>query len=188
MKNMLDGSECIQYADNSAIYLSCKMKNINKCLNEIERDLNAVEVWLKNMNLVFNPNKTKIMVISRHMVQYHQLDSSNKVNIKCNVKNMERVKEYKLVGIPLDEHFELHSHVNKILNDGYSALRTLKPLKPYTPYYLRKQLSESLILSKLDYFNILFTTLPQYQKIEWRNFYNPVQVSLNTNMDAKMKL
>ena len=122
------------------------------------------------------------------MTQYHQLDSFNKVNIKCNNKITERVKECKLLGIILDEHFELHFHVNKILEDGYSTLRTLRLLKRYTPYYLWKQLCESLILSKLDYCHILFKTLPQYQKIEWRNFYNPVQVSLNANTDAKMTL
>ena len=99
------------------------------------------------------------------MTQCHQLDSSNKVDIKCNNKNIEGVKEHKLLGIVLDEDFELHSNVNKILKDGYSTLRTLKRLKRYTPYYLRKQLCESLILSKLNYCNILFKTLPQYQKI-----------------------
>ena len=188
MENILNGSECIQYADDSTIYRSCKIKNINKCSNEIESDLNTVDIWSKDKNLVFNPNKTKVMLISsRQMAQYHQLDSSNKVNIKCNNKNIERVKK-KLLGIILHEHFELHSHVNKILKDGYSTLRTLKLLKHYAPYYLRKQLCESLILSKLDYCNILFKALPEYQKIEWRNFYNPVQVPLNANMDAKMTL
>ena len=98
------------------------------------------------------------------MAQYHQLDNFNKVNIKCNNKNIERVKKYKLLGIMFDEHFELHSHVNKILKDGYSTLRTVKLLKSYLPYYLRKQFCESLLLSKLDYCNILFKTLPQYQK------------------------
>ena len=126
-------------------------------------------------------------ITSQQIAQYHQLDSCNKVNIKCNKKNIERVKEYKLLGIILDEHFELNSHVKNILKDGYSTLRTLKPLKRYTPYYLRKQLCESLLL-KLDYCNILFKTLPQYKKIEWRNFHNPVQVSLNANTNAKMTL
>ena len=165
MKNILNGSECIQYADDSTIYRNCKIKYINKCSNKIESDLNAVEVWSKGTNLVFNPNKTKVMVIpSRQMAQYHQLGGSNKVNIKCNNKNIAIVKEYKLLGIILDEHFELHSHVNKILKDGYSTSRTLKLLKRYAPYYLRKQLWKSLILSKLDYCNIFFKTLPQYQK------------------------
>ena len=108
MKNILNGSEFIQYADDSTIYCSCKTKNINKCSNEIESDLNIAEVWSKDTNLVFNPNKTKVMVISsRQMVQYHQLDSFNKVNIKCNNRSIEKVKEYKLLGIILNEHFEL---------------------------------------------------------------------------------
>ena len=56
--------------------------------------LDAVEVWSKDTNLIFNPSKIKVMVISsRQMAQYHQLDSSNKVNIKCNNENIERVKE-----------------------------------------------------------------------------------------------
>ena len=111
------------------------MKNINKYSN-VESELNAAEVWLKDTNLVFNPNKTKVMVISsQQMAQYHQLDSFNKVNIKCNNIYIETVREYKIMGIILDEHFELHSHVNEILKDGYSSLRTLKLLKCYTPYY-----------------------------------------------------
>ena len=66
-----------------------------------------------------------MVISSRQMMQYHQLDSSNKVNIKCDNEDIERVKEYKLLGIILDEHFESHSHVNKILKDGYSTLRML---------------------------------------------------------------
>ena len=105
-KNILDDSECIQHADDSTIYRSCKIKNINKCSNEIESDLNAVEVML---------------ISSRQMKEYHQLDSSNKVNIKCNNINIERVKK----------HFELYSHVNNILKDDYSTLQTLETIKNY---------------------------------------------------------
>ena len=105
-----------------------------------------------------------MVISSRQMAHYHQLDSSNKINIKCDNENIQRVKEYKLFGIILDEHFELYSHVNKILKDGYSILWIIKLLKRYAPYYIRKHLCKSLILSKLDYCKILFKTLPQYQK------------------------
>ena len=64
MKNILDGSECIQYRDDSKIYHNCKTKNINKCSNEIESEMNAAEVWSKDTNLIFNPNNTKVIVIS----------------------------------------------------------------------------------------------------------------------------
>ena len=35
MKNMLSGSEYIHYAHDSTIYRGYKIKNINKCSNEI---------------------------------------------------------------------------------------------------------------------------------------------------------
>ena len=56
--------------------------------------LNAIEVWSKDTNLFFNPNKAKLMVISsRQMEQYHKLDSSKTVNIKCNNKTIKRVND-----------------------------------------------------------------------------------------------
>ena len=60
----INGSKCIQYADDSTICCSCKITNIQKCSNKVEGDLNTVEVWSKDTNLVFNPNKTKVMVTS----------------------------------------------------------------------------------------------------------------------------
>ena len=78
MKNILNGSKCIQYADDSTIYCSCKIKNIDKCPNEIESDLNTDEVKSKDRNLIFNPSKKNVMLISSgQMAQYHQLDSSS---------------------------------------------------------------------------------------------------------------
>ena len=150
------------------------------------------ESWtmIEDTNLVFNRNKAKVMVISSwQMAQYHQLDSSNKVNIKCNNKNIARVKECKLLDIILDELFELHSHGNTILKDGYFTLRTLKALKRYTSYYLRKQRCRVISIIKvrlLQHFIQDITAISN--KIEWRNFYNPVQFPLKTNTDAKMAL
>ena len=50
-----------------------------------------------------------------------------------------------------------------ILKNGYSTLKILKKLKRYTSYQTRKHLVESLILTKIDYFNVLFKGLPKYQ-------------------------
>ena len=80
------------------------------------------------------------------MMQYHQLDSYNKVNIKCNNKIIKRVKEHKLLHLILDEDFELQSHVKKILKYGYSTLWILRLLKRYTPFYLQKQLCDFNII------------------------------------------
>ena len=64
MKSILNDSKCIHYADESTIYRSCKIKNIDECSKKIESDLKPVEVWSNDTNLIFNTSKTKVMVIS----------------------------------------------------------------------------------------------------------------------------
>ena len=54
MTNILSESQCIQYADDSTIYKSCKAKEVTKCSSELENELKLLEQWPKNTNLVFN--------------------------------------------------------------------------------------------------------------------------------------
>ena len=41
----------------------------------------------------------------------------------------ERVPEWKLLGITLNEHFQLDKHISKLLKDSCSSLSMLKKLK-----------------------------------------------------------
>ena len=61
--NHLSESQCIQYADDSRIYKSCKA---NKA-SELENELKLLEQWSKNRHLVFNCKKTKSMLFSTHI-------------------------------------------------------------------------------------------------------------------------
>ena len=95
--------------------------------------------------------------------QHHQLYNNNILKRNYNNQTIERVQQCKLLGVVIDEHFELYTHVRNIFKNGYSALKILKKIKRYTSYQTRKHLVESLILSKIDYCNVLFNALPKYQ-------------------------
>ena len=126
MTNILSESQCIQYADDSTIYGSCKAKEVTKCSSELENELKLLEQWSKNTNLVFNCKKTKSMLFStRKMSQHHQL-YNNDIKLSCNNQTIERVQQYKLLGVAIDEHFELYTHVRNIFKNGYSTLKILK--------------------------------------------------------------
>ena len=164
MANNLSESQCIQYADDSTIYKSCKANEVTKCSSELENELKLLEQWSKNTNLVFNCKKTKSMLFStRKMSQHHQLYNNDILKINCNNQTIERLQKYKLLGVVIDEHFELYMHVRNFLNNDYSTLKILKKLELYTSYQTRKHLVESLILSKIDYCNVFFKGLPKYQ-------------------------
>ena len=93
------------------------------------------------------------------MSKHHQ-HKEDKINAKCNNIALKKVSEWKLLGITLDEHFQLGKHISKLLKDCYSSLSMLKKVKRYTLLAVRKQLIESLILSRLNYCNNLFIDLP----------------------------
>ena len=105
-----------------------------------------------------------------HVVNTLFLLYNNEIlKINCNNQTIERVQQYKLLGVIIDKNFELHTHVRNILKNGYSTLKILETLKWCTSYQSRKNLVKSLILPKIDYCNnllkgnVLFKGLPKYQ-------------------------
>ena len=115
MANNLSESQCIQYADDSTIYKSCKANEVTKCSSELENELKLLEQWSKNTNLVFNCKKTKSMLFStRKMSQHHQLYNNDILKISCNNQRIERVQQYKLLGVVIDEHFKFYPHARNI--------------------------------------------------------------------------
>ena len=103
------------------------------------------------------------MLISTLQISKHHQLKEEKIDVKCNNITLERVSEWKLLGIALDDYFHLDKPISKILKDCYSSLSMMKKLKRYTALPVRKQLTESLIFSRLDYCINLFIDLPKCQ-------------------------
>ena len=53
-------------------------------------------------------------------------------------------------------------HIKHSVSGCYATLSILRKLKYLAKYELRKQLAETLILSKLDYADLVFYPLPQF--------------------------
>ena len=77
-------------------------------------------------------------------------------------KDLERVKNTKLLGVHLNENLFCDEHVKNLASSCYTTLASLTKIKHFTPYMLRKHLAESLVLSKLDYCDIVMSPLPQH--------------------------
>ena len=135
---MTPQSECLQYADDTT-YRACKASERHACISNIEKDIHAISRWSSDTNLIFNSAKTKVMVISTpQMSKHHQL-KEEKLNVKCNNITLERVSQWKSLGITFGEHFHLDKHILNLLKDCYSSLSMLKKLKHYTTLPTRKQ-------------------------------------------------
>ena len=151
---------CHQYADDTSLYRHSKPKDLNICATSLNNDVNEIQGWTKDTNLIFNPNKTKSMLFTtQQMARRHQLDYLLRTT---DGKEIERVSNFKLLGVTFNENLKWNKHVKKATASAYGSLKTLTRLKRFLPFSQRKQLAEALVLSRLDYGNALLFNAPAY--------------------------
>ena len=68
----------------------------------------------------------------------------------------------KILGMKIDQHLMWEEHISNDTKSSYDTLRSLKLLKRYTPYKLRKTLAEALILSKIDYGSVAYQNVSKF--------------------------
>ena len=127
-------SNCIQYADDSILYRSCKINQKDTCIKELGKDLTSVAKWSIETNLVFNNGKTKFMLISSNQLSARHKLKNEQLQICFNNIELERLTERKLLGLTIDGNLTLNNHISKILKDSYSHLSILTKLKRCTAY------------------------------------------------------
>ena len=97
-------------ADDSTLYTSdIYVSNLEIVL---QKDLNRVLEWcytcINKMNL--NAQKTKCMLV----VSSHKLSKSRDLHLTISDYKIECVKQYKLLGVNLDNNLRLSFHVDNI--------------------------------------------------------------------------
>ena len=142
------------YADDVQLYVPCNSSstfdNLRKCLLEIQE-------WATNNYLKLNQDKTQILCISSKNCTCTKPQQLNVMGELINVKTSA-----KYLGIWLDEHLSFTKQINQVCSQGYGTLRNLwKISSKILDINLRTQLIHTFILSKLNFCNALYFSLPK---------------------------
>ena len=125
--------------------------------------LNNLDQWANENNLTTNVIKTKCMLFStKRMSTLHQLPEKN-LNVTLANKTLERVSETKLLGIHFDEHLTWNKHIKTVISSCHYTLSTLRKLKNFTTFKLKKYLAELLILSKNNFNDFVYHPITKEQ-------------------------
>ena len=122
--------------------------------DQINDDIKKIQSWSLNSNLIFNSQTTKSMLFTtsqikkRHDFQFQILTVDG--------SNIERTSDFKLLGVIFSKDLKWDNYINKITTSSFGALKTLTRLKRFVSFKLRKQLAETLVLSRLDYGNAMY--------------------------------
>ena len=82
--------------------------------------------------------------------------------IRCSRQSIQQKANVKLLGVIFDQHLTWIDQINNIIRSTHGTLRVLRKFSRFTPMKVRKTLAEALILSKINYCNVVYGQLPKY--------------------------
>jgi hypothetical protein len=139
------------YADDLQIYHSCAVSDFQKCIDELNLDLQRLYEWMAANGLKLNPIKSQVIVISRCRVDIPPLTlliGSDVIKVVPKVNNL---------GFVLDERLTATDHFKKVMcQKVYWILRSLKPHASHTTFEVRRRLVVSLIMRHIGYGGIVY--------------------------------
>ena len=150
---------CHQYGNDITIYSHSKPSELQSCQAEMQVALDKLSTWSSRCNLALHSKKTKVMLLSApQMSRTHGLEGTPSIS----GKGLERVSTFRLLGTEVHEIVNWKRERNSKISSCYRTLSVLKKLKYRAPYNARKHLAECLILSKIDYNDIVSDTIADY--------------------------
>ena len=147
--------KCHQYTDDTTFYRHCKPSELQNCKLELQMALDRLTTWSSQCNLALNPKKTKVRLLSTaQLSRVHGLDTHS-INLSANEKELERVSTFRLLGTQVHQNLNWIDEINIKISSCYGILSIIRNLKHLAPFNVRKQLAKCLIMSKLDYNDIV---------------------------------
>ena len=95
------------------------------------------------------------------MSKRHNLESTV-VEIRNNGEPIERIADMKVLGVRFNQHLTWRNHINATTQSCYLTLKSLRRFRRSADFKLRRSLAQSLIISRINYCNVLFSDAPQY--------------------------
>ena len=118
----LNKAKCILFADDTTIYIAGL--NINELMDSMNNDLTILDDWFRANKLSLNTSKTTYMVFNK--IQINICDGET---IQIGNEKINRVRQFKFLGIILDDQLNWTQHLKQCKSKMSSALYVLNSAK-----------------------------------------------------------
>ena len=141
------------YADDNQLLKQFNLIFQVQVLGEgINQTFKVIEYWMKENFLKLNSSKTKIMIAAPERIKQDIIINGTFINGHC-IRFVERAK---ILGVYLDSILSLDIQVQKVAAACFNTIRLLSRIKHFLTSEHLKMLVCALVLSKIDYCNILY--------------------------------
>ena len=135
------------FPDDSTLYTSGH--NVDEIQHSLQTSLNAVTIWCEDHRMVTNTAETKYMLISTKQRRHHL--RNNQLAITLNDKQLQQVKQHKVIGVDVDENLQWREHVIGVFKKVYQTLALFRRIKHVLPKWSKIMFYNAYIMPHLDY-------------------------------------
>ena len=153
------------YADDTGLSKEMSLASTSvqfKTVSALGDSINAVEKWTSANKLKLNPTKTEFMVIcgnrNRSKVAIQDLDLTS-----SSIKASDSIKS---LGVILDNALSMETQINNVCKTCIYFLNWIRKIRKYLTVDAAKTLVQAYIISRIDYCNSLYASLPR--TLIWR--------------------
>ena len=159
------------YADDTQLYITGKLTEINKLIQNLNEDLNRIANFSDNNCLRLNEGKSVFIILgsSYNMAKIKDLVLPP---IKINNKNIKRETTVRNLGITFNETMSWDSEINKCISKGYGKLKQAYRCKNFLNNQSKKIIVQSYLQSQFNYSAIILQNLSKAQMYRIQLFQN----------------
>ena len=148
------------YADDTQLYIAVKPGSdlvIEEAVTRIQNCISDIAEWMATNFMKLNDGKTEVMVFG----------AANKIRPQVNVnirdQDIQPSKSVRNLGVVYDPGLLMDKHITMVSRAANMHIRNIGSIRRYLSPEAAKVLVHSLVISRLDYGNVLLYGLPQTQ-------------------------
>ena len=148
------------YADNQQLYLSFKPSNAG-AKEQLQGCVADIHKWMSANMLKLNDEKTEFIMFGTN----HQLNKmqSTSTRIAVGNTNVSAINHVHNLGFLMDNTLKNQSHINKLTSTTFNQLMNIRRIHSKLDQETTKYITQSLVISKLEYCNPLLLGSADYQ-------------------------
>ena len=159
-----------QYADDTQLHFSFVSGETEQLQNTLSDCVDEMAAWMESNSLKLNRSKTEAIWFSS-LRKMNKLPTKQIRILDTFISPSESVKS---LGVFMDKDLSMSSHISKMLQAGFSALRQIRSIKKCLSYESSRILAVALILDRIDYCNTLLARLPEKQLCKVQSLVNTI--------------
>ena len=161
LSDIIEGHNCDyhKYADDTELSKSAKAEAFDGARLCVKNCVNDILCWMDSNKLKLNTDKTEVLAVgdlsNLGLIGSDHTDvGDSRVPIKSSVKYL---------GVTLDQTLSLNNHISKVSSCCQYQLRRISSIRKYLTQSYAARLASAMVLSRLDYCNSLFASVPKFQ-------------------------